>query len=187
MLNPEEIRVAPFGRVLVTDVGSTAPTNLEDPFSSDWFELGYINEDGVTLTPNLTTNPYRVWQSRLPAKIVSTDLTFEVMFTMAQMNQGTTSIFFFDAQWVETEVGVYRLDVASDQILKERAMAVEYTDDAGHTNRLIVPRGFVSNREALQLQRNAVSEMGITYQALDQGGDAFYFLSDDPAMEPATS
>lgn len=184
MLNSEEIRVAPFGRVLVSDVGASVPTDLESDYSSDWFEFGYLSEDGVTFDPTLDIQKYNVWQGRLPAKIMATDLAFTAAFTMSQMNSGTTSVYFFDAEWTESEPGVYSLDVASDQLLKERALSVEWTDDAGYINRLTIPRGFVSNRESLQLQRNNVSDMGITFEALDYNGKAFNMLSNNPAFEP---
>lgn len=184
MLNVSEIHAAPFGRVLTSEVGTSAPVDVDSDYGNDWLELGYLSEDGVTITPTMTTESYKVWQSRLPAKILETDQTLELQFTMSQMNQSTTSLFFFDAEWVEEDAGLYRLDVKSDQLLKERQLSVEWTDDAGHTNRLFVVRGFVSNREALQLRRSAISDMGITFQALEMNGLSFYLLSDDPAMEP---
>src|SRR5690606_33866407 len=187
MLNAQEIRVAPFGRVLVAEVGTAPPSDLETEYSAEWHELGYLSEDGVQLTPNLTTESYSVWQSRLPAKVLATVLEFTAQFTMSQMNTDTTSVFFFGAEWVEESPGVYRLAVASDQQLRERALSVEWTDDAGYKNRLTLPRGFVSNRETLTLNRTNVSEMGVTFQALDSDGLALEFISENPSFEPAGS
>lgn len=186
MLNASEIKLAPFGRVLVASVGAAAPEDLTTDFSSDWFELGYITEDGVSINPSLDTTDFMMWQSLPPVKTSATGLTLELQFSMSQVNTGTTSLYFLNAPWVEVEPGVSKLDLKSDQLLEERAMAVEWNDDSNYDYRFIVPRGFVADRENIQLQRTSLTLLGITYRALDFNGDFFHILSNNPSLAPSS-
>lgn len=186
MLNSSEVRVAPFGHVFVAEVGTSPPTDLTTAYAAEWLDLGYVNEDGVSIAPSLDTTDHMMWQSIVPVKTSATGLSLEISFSMGQINTGTTSLFFFGAEWVEESPGIYKLDVGSDILLAEKAMSIEWTDDEGSVNRFTVPRGFVADRENLQLQRSEVTTLGITYKALDDSGDFFHLLSNNPALQPSS-
>jgi hypothetical protein len=186
-INASEVRLAPFGRIRVGPVGSVIPDDVTTPFDSDWFELGYVDEDGVSFNPDLATNDIRMWQALPPVKTTATGLSLEVSFNMGQVNQGTTSLYFFGAEWVDVGGGVAKLDVRSDLTLPERALAIEWNDDEGSINRFIIPRGFVDNRETMQLQRSNATLLGVTFKALDDSGDFFHLLSNNPALVPESS
>lgn len=187
MLNTSEVRIAPEGRILVAPVGTTVPADASESFDEAWADLGYANEDGVEITPELEVEDFMAWQSLPPVKTSPTNLALEVVFNLIQTNVDTTSLYFFGAQWVDQGDGSSRLDVTSDINIEERALAIEWTDDNQANNRLIIPRGFVTERESLALVRSELTTFGVTFRALDDSGDFFHLLSNNPALMPESS
>lgn len=180
-LDSGEVRLAPFGHVYVAPVGSTLPTDVTTPFNASWLELGYLDEDGVSVTPSVDVNDIRAWQSATPVKTSITSIDLECSFNMIQVNQASTGLFFFGESWTAGG-GVATLTVSSNPTLDERALAIEWTDDENNTNRLLLPRGLVTDREAMQLQRAEATAFGVTFRALDYNGTLAVILSDNPSL-----
>jgi len=182
----EEVRLAPSGKVYVAAVGSPEPVGVVDVMDPTWAELGYITEDGVSLTPSVDTNDIRVWQSLQAIKTPITGVEFEVNFVPAQFNQDTLSLYFLGNQW-ENSGGVARLEVSNSPGTQERSLCVEWEDDEGDLNRLVVPRAQITDREALNLQRSELLGLGVTFRALT-GPDGYtaVLLSSNADLIPAT-
>lgn len=177
-----EVRLAPFGHVYVADVGTAYPTDVTTPFSASWRELGYIDEDGVSITPSVDVADINAWQSLTPVKQSLTGMNLELAFKLIQVNQATTSLFFFGEDWTAS-AGNAELIISSNPGIDERALAVEWTDDANNTNRLIIPRGLVTDREELVLSRNDEIQLGVTYRALDSDGVVAVMHSNDANLQ----
>jgi len=181
-LDSGEVRLAPFGHVYVAPVGSVLPTDTTTPFDAAWRELGYLDEDGVEITPSVDVADIGAWQSLVPVKQSLTGMNLELAFNLIQMNQQTTSLFFFGESWTATG-GIATLEISSSPTLDERALAVEWNDDNDNINRLLIPRGLVTDRDGMTLNRSDAVAFGITYRALDYNGLVAVMLSDDPEMQ----
>lgn len=180
-LTSGEVRLAPFGHVYVAPVGSTIPTSTTSPFNASWRELGYVSEDGVAFTPSVDINDINAWQSKVPVKRSLTGIDFDVKFTLLQTTQLASSLFFFGEDWTVAGSDA-TLSVTSNPTLDERALAVEYTDDEGNLNRIILPRALVTDREDLTLNRSDAVQWGVTLKALDQGGVVVLVQSNNPDL-----
>lgn len=177
-----EVRLAPFGRVLRADVGTAYPATVTDPFSASWRDLGFTDEDGVSITPSIDVSDINAWQSLTPVKQTLTGMNVEVAFKLIQVNQATTSMFFLGETWTASG-GNAEMILSSNPGINEEALAIEWTDDASNTNRLIFPRGLVTDREELVLSRNDEIQLGITYRALDSNGVVMVMHSNDPNLQ----
>lgn len=176
-----DIRLAPFGHVYVAAVGSAIPANVSLPFSASWTELGYVTEDGVSFTPSVDINDINAWQSKVPVKQSLTGINFDVKFSLMQTTQKASSLFFFGQPWTVAAPNA-RMTVSSSPQLDERALAVEYTDDEGSLNRIILPRALVTDREDLTLNRSDAVTWGLTFKALDYNGTVIYVDSNNPDL-----
>lgn len=181
-LDSGEVRLAPFGHVYVAAVGTAAPVDVTVPFGAGWRELGYLDEDGVGITPSVDVQDISAWQSLVPVKQTLTGVNLELKFNMIQVNQATTSLFFFGEDWVSGG-GISTLTLTSNPSLDERAVAIEWNDDNANTNRLIVPRGLITDRDDLNLNRQNATAFGVTFRALDSNGVIAALLSDDPNLQ----
>lgn len=177
-LDSTEVRIAPFGHVYVAPVGTAAPTTVVTPLPATWKELGYISEDGVSITPTTDVQDYFAWQNAMPIKTSLTSISMEVGFSMIQINQSTTALYFFGQAW-SVAAGVATLSISSNPGLDERAMVIEWTDDGSNLNRLYMPRGLITDRESMTLSRNDLVALGVTFKILDYNGVGAVLLSNN--------
>lgn len=184
----DEVRLAPFGSVYTAPFGTAGPVNVSTPMAtvdSDWAELGFLDENGVQITPNAQTNDINGWQTPHPLKVTLSTVSVDAKFNMLQVNQDTTALFFFGEEWTN-QAGIGRLRITNAIDLTEKPLCVEWVDDEEFTNRLYFPRGIISDRDSMQLQRTEATAFGVTYRALESDGVLVDWLSDNPDLIPAT-
>jgi hypothetical protein len=180
-LDSTQVRIAPFGHVYVAPVGTAAPVDVLTAYSATWKELGYISEDGVGITPSVDVADIKAWQSLLPVKQSLTGMDLELTFDMIQVNQQTSALYFFGSAWVTT-VSLATMTISSSPSLDERALSIEWKDDANYINRLTVGRGLVTDRDQLVLKRSDAVAFGVTFHALDSNGTAAVLMSNNPSL-----
>lgn len=184
-----EVRLAPEGRVYVADLGTAEPTGVSAAWAAGWADLGYINEDGVSLTPSVDTNSIRAWQSLHDLKRPIVGVEFEISFVPMQVNQTTVGLYFLgtEDEFTSPAAGVGRLEVPNSPGTQERMLGIEWTDDEGDINRFVVPRAQITDREALQLQRPEALTLGLTFVALaGPNGYMAVYLTDNADLAPAS-
>ncbi|MFJ9900251.1 hypothetical protein ACIQPR_43675 [Streptomyces sp. NPDC091280] len=161
----------------VGDGGTTAPTGYKS--------FGYVNESGVTITPQINTDPVTVWQSAVPVLYNVKDASFSIKATFSEVSKITTESFF-GANWVKQgSSSLWRLDLSSVPGLSELSIVVDW-QDKGKNYRCVVPRAMVSDRGAITLQRTANQEFELTFEALDYQGALGYVLTDDANVDDGT-
>lgn len=181
----EEVRLAPDGSVFVAPIGTTLPTTATMALNAAFDELGYIDEDGVSLTPSVDFTDIMMWQSQTPVKTTLDTLNFEIQFNMGQVNITTWELFFFNETFTNS-FGQAAMEISSNSPSQERALIVQWTDDEGDQTRLVVPRAVLTDRESLQLVRNSAQITGITFRCLDSSGVLAYLYSENPDLTPST-
>lgn len=180
-LDSGQVRLAPFGHVYVAPVGSTLPTDVTTAWDPAWKELGYLDEEGVGITPTTDVEEFFAWQSAVSVKQSITQIGLELKFNMIQVNQDTTALFFFGSDW-SVSGGTATLSILSNVNVDERALGVEWTDDAGKINRLLLGRGMVTDREDMTISRKELVAQGVTFKALEANGYLARLLSNDPNL-----
>lgn len=184
-IDSTEVRLAPSGHVYVAPTGSTLPTNATMALDSAFRELGYLDEDGCSLTPGVELTDIMMWQSAVPVKTTLDTVNFEVQFNMGQVNQDTWGLYFFVGSWTNN-FGQAKLTVPSNPGSQEKALIIEWTDDLLDVCRLVIPTAVLTDREALQLVRNNAQITGVTFRALDSSGTLAYVYSDNPDLVPSS-
>lgn len=183
--DPTEVRLAPFGDVYIAPIGSTLPTSPTATLDTAFVQVGLVSDSGVSLTPNVSTNDIKAWQSLTPVKTTITGVGLTVKFSMIQVNQETTAEYFFGGDWTNV-AGNGRLDFSASPDLQERCLVIEWLDDEGNQNRLVFGRGLFTDRDAFTLVRTDATALGLTYECLENLGLLGYLLSNDPDLIPAT-
>lgn len=163
-----EVRLAPGGSVYVGPVGTTAPTDATTSLNAAFLPLGYVADGGVTVTPKIATNDIMAWQSMVAVKTTLKSIGLTLKFNLLQINGATTGLFFFGASWVVSSTP--SLTVSSNPTTDFRALIIEWQDDLSKSYRLYVPKGLVTDRDNLTVDRNSATAMGVTFEALDNNG-----------------
>jgi len=181
-----QVRLAPDGKVYVGPVGSTLPTNATMAVNAALSDLGYISEDGVALTPGVDINDVMMWQSAVPVKRTLDTASFEVKFSMGQVNKATWGLYFFNNSAWANNFGQAKLTLLSNPGTQDCALIIEWVDDEADQCRLVLPKATLTDRDDLQLTRTDPVLSGVTFSALDFNGVFGYVYSDNPDLVPTS-
>lgn len=184
-LDTTEVRLAPSGHIYTAVVGTTLPTTATMSLNAAFKELGYADEDGVSITPGVEVTDIAAWQAATPVKTSLDSISLEISFNLLQANQDTWALYFFNTAWANN-FGQGKVTVSSNPGTQEKALIIEWDDDLADTSRLVVPRAFIADREALQLVRNDVEKVGLTFRVLDNSGTFFYVYSENADLVPSS-
>lgn len=180
-----EVRLAPNGSVSVAPTGTPLPTTATMNLNAAFKNLGYINEDGVSITPGVELTDIMMWQSAVPVKTTLNTVSFEVKFNMGQINQDTWSLYFFVGSWINS-FGQAKMIVPSNPGSQEKSLVIAWQDEFGDDTRLVLPVAVLADREALQLVRNNAQLTGVTFRALDSNGTLAYIYSENADLVPGS-
>lgn len=184
-IDSSEVRLAPTGKVKVAPLGTALPTNATMATNAAFKDLGYIDEDGCSLTPGVELTDIMMWQSAVPVKTTLDTISFEVQFNMGQVNQDTWGLYFFVGSWTNN-FGQAKMQIPSSPGSQEKALIIEWVDDLSDDCRLVIPTAVLTDRESLQLVRNNAQLTGVTFRALDTSGTLAYIYSDNPDLVPSS-
>ncbi len=187
-LDENEVVIAGTGHLWVGTVGTTLPAPNSDPTAAPgaFVDLGYTEEDGVTLRGVTEVSEHRVWQNTSPVRRARTLQVQEVVANLVQWNEATL-VAAFGGGLVTTGGGfaTYTFPLAGDA-LAEYAVVLDWQD--GDRNfRLVVPR-MNSGLEDVETQLNAdnMAVLPVLLRSLATGVAA-YIVSDDAAAFAASS
>lgn len=181
----DEIVVGANGTVRVAPVGSTEPADIGESWDAAWVDLGYINEDGLTVKDAKSINDVKVWQLFYPARRIITERDFTVAFAMRQFS-GLQVELAFGGGTVTAESEGFRFTPPDPDVIDERALGLEWLD-GDKTFRLIIPRGLVTEDVETKLVRTDPADLPITFGVIgSEDSDPWYLLTDDPTFAEAT-
>lgn len=185
--DPTEIVVGANGRILVAEVGATAPADITEDPSAAWTELGYVSDEGVTFTVGQELEDVNVWQSFYAVRRLMTAKSGNLGFELAQWNRDTIPLAFGGGSVSEPAAGAYRFTPAEPGPIDERALIHEF-EDGDYLFRIIIPRGMVTDDVETTLNKAPNGVLPIAFGVNGQEGVAPWYLdTNHPAFAPAGS
>ena len=188
-IDADEIVIAGNGHIRVAPVGTAAPADMSASYSATWLDLGYVSEDGATVTPNIELMEVNAWQSLHPVRRQIVSRTDEFSFSLLQWSR-TTLPFVLGGGAIETTgtgstlIHTYEPQVAGDEP-DYRAFSIEWSD-GDKEYRLFAAKALVTDPAELALTRSAETPLPVTVSALAEGGALpFYIYTNDPAFAAA--
>jgi hypothetical protein len=181
----DNVRVALNGSVYLAPKGTTAPTDLTTAWPAGWVDLGYLSDDGVEMSYSTESEDINAWQSLSPVRKVLTGVDMTLGFTAIELKTQTMTLYFPSATMTDVSGTVHKLSIPAAPSPDERAIGLEWVD-GDITNRLIIARGEVTDREAITLARSGAVGLGMTVSAYaDTAPEIAVWLSNDPAWSAA--
>lgn len=181
MADATELVVASYGTVNVAPVGTPLPSSPTASLNVAFTELGYVTEDGVTISVSPEIEEFMAWQSRQAVRRELTGQEIQLSFELEQWNDETIILAFGGGE-VTTAGGVSRYDFPTDEAaLDERSLVVDWKD-GDKSWRVVCERGNVTDAVETNLNRSNLAVLPINFKALDptDGGEPAYLLWDDP-------
>lgn len=178
-----ETIVAGNGKIMVAPVGTTSPLDADDAWPAGWVDLGYANEDGVTVTPGLETEDIPAWQTPYPIRTVVTTRRLTVAFVLRQWNKDTVRLALGGGTitaLTAPQTG-HKYSPPAPEFLDERELGIEWVDGTKQY-RWIVPKVILREDVEIQLQRGDAANLPLNFGLLaPASGDPWYLLSNDPS------
>lgn len=182
----DEIVVGANGSIRVAPKGSTEPADISAAWDAAWVDLGFANEDGVTVKDAKTLEDIPVWQLFYPAKKIVTARDFTAAFVMRQFSGLQVELAFGGGTVSEDSAGKFRFTPPAPDVIDERALGIEWTY-GDNTYRLIIPKGVVTDDVESKITRTAAIDLPITFGVVGEDGvEPWYLLTDDPTFAEAT-
>jgi hypothetical protein len=184
-LNADNVRVGLNGNVYLAAVGTTAPTDLDTAWAAGWADLGYLSEDGVSMEYSTDTTDINAWQSLSPVRKVLTSVDMTLGFTALELKTSTVKLYFPSSTMTDVSGTVHKLAIPAAPEPDERAIGLEWID-GDVKNRLIIPRGEVTERGAITIGRSDAVGLEMTISAYATSApELAVWLSNDPAWSAA--
>lgn len=89
----EEVRVGVDGVVSIALTDATAPTTAVSALASPWADYGYVSEDGVTETTEVSSDKIRAWQKAKVVRTSITEATVSWKLVLIQTNADTVGLY----------------------------------------------------------------------------------------------
>ena len=183
-LDADEVVIGANGAVYVGAVGSTGPTDIETALDAAFTHLGYVTDDGITLTPGMDTAEINAWQSFYPVRRIVTSRSFDIAIPLLQWNQESIKLAFGGGSFATTAgpPAYYTYTPPSPEEIDYRALVLEWADDTKEY-RLHVPKVLVTDAGDLSLNRTDAAALDLTFslEATD-GSNPFTLITNDPAF-----
>lgn len=169
--------------VFFAPVGTTLPTTITADPIAPFAAVGWLGEDGVSLSVSTDVEKFKGWQggSVLRTKVTGTEKSISIQ--CLEETPGVTELYFGHGAKVVTGVGdaaVARVDLPEGIASVARAAVFKFKDGTV-TKYLCCEKVEVTDREELSHQNSSLTMYGFTLEIL---GDS-YILTNAPSFTAA--
>lgn len=176
--------------------GTPVAATIDDVDLSGLSDSGYVNEDGVTITPEDTTESIKDWSGAEIRRIL-TEFTGTIAWTHLELSAGAARNYFGDANVTVTAATASKgtqMRAALGKNELETKRWVFKIKDGSRRLLVVVPRGQITSRGEIPLTATGAVTLPVelaTYP--DAAGQNIYIYTDDgvfstgPAKNPAVN
>lgn len=172
--NAGNVVVAGDGTAYVGPITTPAPTNAATALNAGFLEMGFITEDGATLTQGQELTDINAWQSFYPIRRIVTGRTVQVAFSMREFNK--RAVEFATGGTITTNAAEWKLTPPGPSTDTRKSLVLEWLDGS-KKYRLYVPVGLVAEDVESTMARTDSVNLPIVFAASDPGtGSSIYTL-----------
>jgi hypothetical protein len=177
------------GAIMAAPVGSTLPTNATTAPDAAFDDLGYISEDGLSLSQASSWETIRDWGGDQVRKFLS-DFTGTLSWTFLETNDDALEAMYGAANVTVTAAGasagkltavkLNATEPVSKAWIFNMADSVAPGGDVARKVRIVVPIAQITERGDLSFSKNAAVMYPVTLEAYpDASGNSAYIYTDD--------
>lgn len=166
MPDSSNLLVAGSGSIRTAPVGTTAPTDTTTAWAAGWVDLGFVTDDGLSLTRDVNKVDKYAWQSLAVIRSIYTSVALTFAFSLSEWNADTVPLAFGGGSWVASGAES-KYEFPANPNAVERAFGFEWIDAAtGVKNRLIVPRAQATASGDIKLVGTDTAVIPVTLSVL---------------------
>lgn len=170
------------GAIFSAPLGTTVPTNATATLDAAFVDSGYVSEDGLSFTPEISTTDINEWNGSLVRRIKE---TFNGTLSWAHLETNEQSLknaFGEDAvtATAATQSHGNQLSVAIAGDLPAAKAWVFKLKDGDNRMLIVVPNGQITGVEEVSFTSSDAITWGVTLSAYpDSAGNSIYIYTDD--------
>lgn len=131
------------GAVFRAPTGITLPTDASTALGSDFVDLGYVSEDGVTNNNTATSDSVKAWGGDT-VLVLQTEKPDEWTLTLIEaMNQNVLKTVYGDANVTVATGGLITVKATAEQ-LADNSYVIDMKLKGGAMKRVVIPNGSLS-------------------------------------------
>ncbi len=184
MANADNIVVGSNGHIYIAQTNTTLPTTIGGALDNNFIDLGYLSEDGISLSSSVDVSDIVAFQSLLPVRKVVTGRTFELSFTVREFSQDAIKFAFGGGSFASAGGTTTFTPPSPADGVYERSLVAEWSDGA-KDYRIVINRCIVSDGVESTITRADAVDMPLTVSVLssDENDAGYYLLTNDPALD----
>ena len=170
------------GAIAKAAIGTALPTDATTALNASFTDSGYVSENGLSLTPSVSTADIRDWSGTLVRRIIQT-FDGTLSWEMLQTDEQAMKVAFGDENvtaTAATSAHGNQLAVSLGAELPERASWVFSMKDGDHRMRIVVPDGQITTVGEVSFTSSAAIVWPVTLSCYpDASGKSIYIYTDD--------
>lgn len=179
-LTPSAVRVGITGKVFVAPVGTALPTNIASSLNAAFVSVGFISEDALVESLNVTTERLRAWQRPVGIRTLTTEVEWTFQFSMMETSPLVLDLYYGLDDGSSVASGVATTAIKAFPQSVQRAMVIEI-EDGDVTTRYAIPVVEIGEREEINHNLSEGTMYGVTVTVLGSAlDDMGYRITDDP-------
>ena len=170
------------GAIAKAAIGTALPTDATTALNASFTDSGYVSENGLSLTPTVSTADIRDWSGTLVRRIIQT-FDGTLSWEMLQTDEESLKVAFGDENvtaTAATSAHGNQLAVSLGAELPERASWVFSMKDGDHRMRIVAPDGQITTVGEVSFTSSAAIVWPVTLSCYpDANGKSIYIYTDD--------
>ncbi len=159
------------GGIYMAPAGTVLPTDASTALSDEYKGLGYISEDGVTLSTDRSTESIIAWGGDNVLE-ATTGVEYGFGFTLIESIREEVLKLVYGEENVTVSNGKFDVYAGSGE-LEEHVFVVETIDSQKNPIRYIIPRGKLTENGDLSLNNSDAAGYEVTIKALPYFNDDY--------------
>lgn len=184
MANADNIIVGSGGKIYIAQTNTTLPTTIDGALDNNFIDLGFLSEDGITLSSSVDITDITAFQSLLPVRKVVTARGFELSFVVREFSQDAVLFAFGGGSFASAGGTTTFTPPSASDAVYERSLVAEW-NDGNKDYRIVINRCIVSDGVESNITRTDAVDLPLTVSVLssDEADAGYYLLTNDPALD----
>jgi hypothetical protein len=164
-LDVDNVIVAANGAVYIAPDGTALPTDATTALDAAFIELGYVSDDGVAFTPEVTVEGIPAWQSLSPIRNLLTDYSITAEMTLLEWKKETLELYFGGGTFTDNGDGTWDFLLPAPGEQDVYAMVIEGHDGV-ERYRIVLDRVQLEDAGETTFNKGEAAGLPVTVKAL---------------------
>ncbi|MCF0121689.1 MAG: phage tail protein [Lachnospiraceae bacterium] len=170
------------GAISVAPIGTALPTDAITPLANTYKSLGYLSDDGITVTNEMETEEIKAFGGDVVLK-PQTKHTANFEYTMIEQNEQAFKLYYGESN-VEVTSGTGAIKIKLNSKLRpHEIIVIDLLLSDGRVRREVIPNGQVVETGEISYKDDEAIGYKVKCEAYPYGsdGDKSYIYIDTPA------